>query len=482
MGWHWAIGPKTISIAWPMIRRCGWRPGIVRAGGCWGNGWRASPRSRGCWISWRTWGTIWRWCGGRRETGSRGTCGPAAITRCGGRRSTSTVFHWKSLAIKRGPPTTAIIIGAAHPTPAGSASEGRIRDGCGTGILSGQVVGVPATGAVGHPRSARSEDGAVVFGAGLFLSGGGLAGGRNGWPGVLGTLSASRHVRGSAGRVQPGRRHVKAALRWAKRRGYISEVPDFKGVFIREDRKQPVIIPEEDFMEMVKALRNPQLVLKYRPAEWWRVFLYVAYYLGLRQGEILGLTWDRVSLDTLEVHVVASSSKSRKDRVIGIPPEIGIVVRQWRERQPDAKGSDPVFPWPCDAYHIYEDWHAIQKAAGIKDGEHYVPKNCRSSCASELIAAKVPTIVVKGVLGRATVATMENYYVNTKPALRLPPTPGRCGWRMMSRKVMLQMMADCATSRVTREKSCGSVVEVGKCKQKRTCSHLAASPFPQMGC
>ena len=70
-------------------------------------------------------------------------------------------------------------------------------------------------------------------------------------------------------------RHIRAAIRWAKRRGYISEVPDFKGVFIRENRKKPVIIPEEDFMEMVKALRKPDLVLKHRPADWWRMFLYI---------------------------------------------------------------------------------------------------------------------------------------------------------------------------------------------------------------
>ena len=129
--------------------------------------------------------------------------------------------------------------------------------------------------------------------------------------------------------------------------------------------------------------------------------------------------WDRVFLDTLEVHVVASSSKSRKDRVIGIPHEIGGMLRQWRERQPEAKGSDPVFPWPYSDYNnIYEDWHAIQKAAGIKDGEHYVPKNCRSSCASELIAANVPTVVVKDFLGHESVTTTETYYCNTKPALR----------------------------------------------------------------
>ena len=75
--------------------------------------------------------------------------------------------------------------------------------------------------------------------------------------------------------------------------------------------------------------------------------------------------------------------------------------------------------WPYDRLdNIYDDWHAIQKAAGIADGEHYVPKNCRSTCASGLIAANVPTVVVKDFLGHATVATTENYYINTKPALR----------------------------------------------------------------
>ena len=50
--------------------------------------------------------------------------------------------------------------------------------------------------------------------------------------------------------------------------------------------------------------------------------------------------------------------------------------------------------------------------------KHYVPKNCRSSCASELIAAGVPTVVVKDFLGHASVTTTEQYYINTKPALR----------------------------------------------------------------
>lgn len=170
---------------------------------------------------------------------------------------------------------------------------------------------------------------------------------------------------------------------------------------------------------MVGALRKPDLALKRRSPEWWRVFLYVAYYLGLRRSEMLGLTWSHISFDTLEVRVMAASSKGRKERVVPMAPELSKVLSQWRENQGKVKSSDEVLPWPYDTYRqLYEDWHAIQEAAGIPEGEHYVPKNCRSTCASELIAANVPTVVVKDFLGHATVGTTENYYINTKPALR----------------------------------------------------------------
>jgi integrase len=96
-----------------------------------------------------------------------------------------------------------------------------------------------------------------------------------------------------------------------------------------------------------------------------------------------------------------------------------VILQVWRAKSEGAGEKDPVLPWPYDSYRqLYDDWHAIQSAAGIPEGEHYVPKNCRSSCASQLIASDVPTVVVKDWLGHANVATTENYYINTKPALR----------------------------------------------------------------
>lgn len=214
-------------------------------------------------------------------------------------------------------------------------------------------------------------------------------------------------------------RHLRAALRWGKRRGLINEAPDFHGIFLREDRKTPTIIPVEDFAALVAALRKPEIDLVHCSADWWRIFLYLSYYLGTRRSETLGLTWGQVSFPTLEVRVLAPTSKGRKERVVPIAADLSHILEEWKSKTPGAQDKDELLPWPFDGYgQLYDDWHAIQNAAGIPKGEHYVPKNCRSSCASALIASNVPTVVVKDFLGHATVATTENYYINTKPAMR----------------------------------------------------------------
>ncbi len=223
----------------------------------------------------------------------------------------------------------------------------------------------------------------------------------------------------AAATVNKELRHLRAVMKWAKLRHYIPTSPDFSGLYVRIDAKQPTTIPEDDFMSMVMALRKRSLELVHRPASWWKIFLYVAHYLGLRRGEILGLEWGQVSFATLEVTVTAETSKGRKDRVLPMSVELLTLLAQWKKLQKKVLATDKVLPWPCRTWRqLYNDWHAIQTAAGIPEGEHYVPKNCRSSCASELIASGVPTAVVKDFLGHASVTTTEKYYINTRPELR----------------------------------------------------------------
>ena len=234
--------------------------------------------------------------------------------------------------------------------------------------------------------------------------------------GMMEDYASARLALGAApSTVNKHLRALRAALNWACRRDYINRVPSFAGVFVREPVGQPVTIPETDFVAMVRAL--PVASLERCSVGWWKVFLYLTYYLGFRTGEILGLTWSRVRFDTLEVVVSAGTSKSKRDRVIPMPEVVAHILKEWSSAQPTISLVGEVLPWSLGTERqLYPDWHAIQDAAGIN--EHYVPKDMRSSCASELIASGAPTVVVRDVLGHASVRTTERYYINTKPAIR----------------------------------------------------------------
>ena len=89
-------------------------------------------------------------------------------------------------------------------------------------------------------------------------------------------------------------------------------------------------------------------------------------------------------------------------------PELVAALRAWRERNP---GEERVLPYDGNVRHLYDDWHKIV-------GKHRTVKHCRSSCASSMIEAGVPTVVVKDWLGHSSVVATEKFYTNTSGSLR----------------------------------------------------------------
>ena len=214
-------------------------------------------------------------------------------------------------------------------------------------------------------------------------------------------------------------RHLKVALKWAEQQEFISRSPNFSGIFIREDRKQPTYIPEADFIHIVKTLENPELKLQVTSSEWWRAWLYVAYYGGLRRGEMFGLTWEDIDFERRELRVKAPTSKSRKERVVPIQQEILDLLQDWKQEANPARLKSSVFPWVYDNYrNLYHDWHHLLDVGGFEKDGRYTIKDFRSSCASALIAAQTPTAVVQKILGHESMSTTAKYYINAEPALR----------------------------------------------------------------
>ena len=195
-------------------------------------------------------------------------------------------------------------------------------------------------------------------------------------------------------------RHVRAVLKWALRRQYIAAIPDFSGAFVREDRKLPVVVPAEHYQAILQTVDDPatRSKLRFQSAEWWRVFVRLAYSLGCRRGELLGLTWKKVDLVGKTLLVSYDTSKGRKDRRLPLVGDLADVLADWKKSQ-DAAPEDLLLPCSSGMRQIYEDWWLLCKLAKVGTIKF---KHFRSTCASELLMSGCSTVTAKEFSGHST--------------------------------------------------------------------------------
>ena len=160
--------------------------------------------------------------------------------------------------------------------------------------------------------------------------------------------------------------------------------------------------------------------------------LYVlALSLGLRQGEVLGLTWDDIDFESGEVRVRMQLQRysgayhldevktDRSRRTISIPDEIVATMRSHRVRQAEERlRAGPL--WEGD------DWNLVfctERGRPIYGAAHLavagLPRqrfhDLRHGAASFMIAAGVPLRVVQEVLGHSTIAVTADIYGHVLP-------------------------------------------------------------------
>lgn len=159
-------------------------------------------------------------------------------------------------------------------------------------------------------------------------------------------------------------------------------------------------------------------------SRWW-----AALYLGLRQGEALGLSWADVNLDHPlgpRLYITRSLTRVRggglqfkepktrdSTRPLPIPAPVAARLRKaWANHV--AAGGDPeglVWPHPngnpLDPSRDSRNWHDLLTKAGVPQVEL---RAARTTAASLLMAAGVDVKIVSEILGHATVQLTQNVY------------------------------------------------------------------------
>jgi integrase len=201
-------------------------------------------------------------------------------------------------------------------------------------------------------------------------------------------------------------RHLRAVFRKAKKLGYLSAAPDFD--FLKEPKKLPSWIPPEHLAAMYRvcdtATSRP-VGLPYRAADWWRGVLIFGYMTGWRIGSILSLRREDVDLGAGTAISQAEDNKGGRDQIIALPP----LVVEHLQRVPS---FEPVFfPWPHGPRRLYDDFEAIQNAAGVKPARgkvRYGFHDLRRAFAT-LNAGRLSADVLQALMQHQSYTTTQRY-------------------------------------------------------------------------
>lgn len=173
-------------------------------------------------------------------------------------------------------------------------------------------------------------------------------------------------------------RAVRAALRKAVKWNCLAVVPDMP--WCKGDRIEKRLVADEHFLAMLDYLRSkPKLKfpreheLKNCSAwEWWYALILTAWVTGQRIGALMRLRWSDVDLENATALSRAADTKQRADHRMSI---VGAV-----EALATIRGfSVECFPWDYSTTALYNQFHRIQRAAGINlecTREHKHSRRC----------------------------------------------------------------------------------------------------------
>jgi integrase len=172
--------------------------------------------------------------------------------------------------------------------------------------------------------------------------------------------------------------------------------------YVRENPvRQVKLYSEKDSLkERILTKEEEERLLK-TASEHLRAILVVGLNSGMRRGEILNLTWNRIDLEKRLIQVV--NTKSRRNRIIPINDALFEVLKGL-ERKGDYVFTNPETGRPYKTVR-----RGFQNACRRADIKGFRMHDCRHSFASRLVEKNVDIVRVKELLGHSSVKVTERY-------------------------------------------------------------------------
>ena len=145
------------------------------------------------------------------------------------------------------------------------------------------------------------------------------------------------------------------------------------------------------------------------------VIAWLAYYTGMRRGEILGLSWRSIDRTAMVIRLNVTKNGRRRVLAYGKMPElVEVIERQHETRTAVARAGGAVTPWvfhvsgaPVTPKGLYDSWRAACAKAGVARLFH----DLRRTAIRNLVRAGVPDVIAMAVSGHRTRAVFDRYNI-----------------------------------------------------------------------
>lgn len=179
--------------------------------------------------------------------------------------------------------------------------------------------------------------------------------------------------------------------------GLPSDNPVSAVTFLDEQNVRDRVLTPDEFQRMVNV----------SPA-YLKPVLLCAYHTGMRRGEVLGLTWDRVDLKAGFLRLREMDTKTSESRVIPIGRELGEVLR-CLPLALDPQGNRVLFVFTRNGQRIKsirEVFARVCQEAGLAN---FVFHDLRHTATTNLRRAGVDALTAMKITGHKTLAVFKRY-------------------------------------------------------------------------
>lgn len=217
------------------------------------------------------------------------------------------------------------------------------------------------------------------------------------------------------------RNRLRTLFRFAVRQGFLDENPTDKVLLVPTHTKMHKTLSQDSIDKILIHLELGRT----DESRFWLAVTYTLYWTGMRRRQLAGLRWSDIDWGNMSIRMAAENSKTRKEWIIPMAPELKEVLWQFKAWADKKRGyrqepSGQVFDMrlytrqamnPKAITHFY--W-----ALGNKLGIKVSPHRFRHTVATEL-ANTVPNIkIVQEILGHADVQTTCRYIHPDLAAMR----------------------------------------------------------------